>query len=66
MENDKLSIVKRLAEKLNGTIVRKGKELKLLMNTSEEREKIEDELSKKGIDIFNDIMVLTVDEWFGA
>jgi len=65
-EKNNLSIVKRLAEKLNGTIVKKGKSLKVLTNSQEEREKIENELIKKGVDIFNDVLVLTVDEWFGA
>ena len=65
-EKNNLSIVKRLAEKLNGTIVKKGKSLKVLTNSQEEREKIENELMKKGVDIFNDVLVLTVDEWFGA
>lgn len=66
MEMEKIRAIKRVVNKLNGTLIKKGEEICILAESSEQMQRIENELMSKGIDIFSDVIVYTVDEWLGS
>jgi len=66
IEREKIREIRRVANKLNGTLIKKGGEICIVAESYEHAEKIERALMTKGIDIFSEVIVYTVDDWLGS